>query len=1148
MLKHWRDFEHDWVSGYFSLTRLMRIINRGVKWRLIGLVSFWLSVVLGGFCQTADSFNPQPDSFVSCLGLQSDGSVVIGGSFTKVGTNTAPRLARVRSDGTLDPNFGGTASNSVATMAIQEDGKIVVGGSFSNLCGHPRGFLGRLNPDGGFDAGFNPTLNTNVLCLALQSDGKILVGGSFTNVNGVPRARLVRLNPDGTTDGEFVATSSVDVLCLQIQPDGKILVGATGGGIARLKANGSNDTSFQVFLNSVYAIAVQPDGKILIGGSFNTGNNQSYLCRVSSTGALDNTFKPGANGLVNSITLQLDGSMLVGGQFSSFSGKTANGFAKITSGGLLDTNFVLSSFSLNSVVVQPDGKVLVGGLFSSLNGQSRKNLGRLVSATATVTSDFSFNDSTITWLRGGSGAEAARTTFEIASNNISWTRLGDAVRLTNGWQLSGLTLPPNPTLRLRAFGAVGTGSGSPWMEETNTGPAMFVGPPLSRTNNASTTAFFTVAVGGSRPISYQWRKDGQDLLDGGNILGTTTTSLTLSNVLSADGGGYSVVASNSFGSITSQVAILTVVDPVILGSPHSLATNGATTVELKVLTAGTPPLALQWRKDGMELPGATGASLVITNTQLQDTGVYDVVVTNYIGSVTSSTANLFINSSDDFNPGANGTVRALTVQRDGKIIVGGTFMTLGGQSQTNIGRLNADGTLDVNFRPNIGSVVGNVQCIAVQTDDKILVAGSSNLKRLLPNGATDTSFNGAASPNLCLLIQTDGKILIGRSSMPYLARLNTDGSMDTNFNAQLSFYDSPSASGVHSIIPQPNGKILVGGSFTIGNPQRIGLARLNQNGSLDLPFYVPLVGDFVGGGVSPPPPVYCLLGQPDGKFLVSGDFVSIGGQNRVGLARLYPDGTVDSNFPLTNSAPITMCLQADGKILAGGSFQISFGSRNRIKRLNSDGSLDDTFNPGANQEVDAIALQADGKILVGGQFTTLGGASRSSLGRLFNTGPASQNLTFSSSQIQWLQSGTGPAGYRAEFEGTLDGAGWFALGSALPIPGGWTLSGISNSSISAIRARAWFTGSMWGGSEWFQESTLQVIPKLSVDGLGTGWLSNQFGFNLISGPGQTVVIESSTNLLDWAPLSTNTLTTNILFFDDQGASDFSSRFYRARVQ
>ena len=131
-------------------------------------------------------------------------------------------------------------------------------------------------------------------------------------------------------------------------------------------------------------------------------------------------------------------------------------------------------------------------------------------------------------------------------------------------------------------------------------------------------------------------------------------------------------------------------------------------------------------------------------------------------------------------------------------------------------------------------------------------------------------------------------------------------------------------------------------------------------------------------------PVYSLAVQADGKVLVGGGFTSLGGQARNRIARLNADGTLDTAFnPGAGGDVNSLAVQVDGKILVGGYFtSLSGQSRNYLGRLNADGTLDTAFNPGANSTVDSLTLQADGKILVGGYFGNLGGQTRNYIGRL----------------------------------------------------------------------------------------------------------------------------------------------------------------------
>src|SRR6266436_1489934 len=141
---------------------------------------------------------------------------------------------------------------------------------------------------------------------------------------------------------------------------------------------------------------------------------------------------------------------------------------------------------------------------------------------------------------------------------------------------------------------------------------------------------------------------------------------------------------------------------------------------------------------------------------------------------------------DSFNPGANGSVFCLAVQADGKILVGGFFTTLGGQSRNYIGRLNADGTLDTGFFPGADGYA--VYSLAVQADGEVLVGGEF------------TSLGGQSRTNI--------------------GRLNADGTLDPSFNPVAGGGPFPPPS-VHSMAVQANEKILVGGYFgTLGGQSR----------------------------------------------------------------------------------------------------------------------------------------------------------------------------------------------------------------------------------------------------------------------------------------------------------------------------------------
>jgi uncharacterized delta-60 repeat protein len=686
---------------------------------------------------------------------------------------------------------------------------------------------------------------------------------------------------------------------------------------------------------------VQADGKILVGGEFTTPRN--YIGRLNADGTLDSGFNPGPDGNVYSLAVQADGKILVGGYFTTLGGQLCNRIGRLNADGTLDSGFNPgANGGVVSLAVQADGKILVGGGFTTLGGQPRTNIARL-NNTEPATQSLSYDGSTITWLRGGTSPEVWRTSFDVSTNGSDWLILGAGSRIPGAWRLMGVTLPPDGTLRARGYVSGGYHNASGWFVEAYYGRPGLTFQPASRTNDAGTTTTFSVVAGGSEPLSFQWRKEGVPLVDGGNLAGATTAVLRLTNVLRGDGGGYSVVVSNGLGSVTSAVANLTVTDPVIIVQPLSQNREPGQSVAFSVTAAGTAPLGYQWWKrevalvDGGNIAGAATAVLRLTNVWGGDDADYRVVVRNQYGSVTSAVAGLRValgSVDSGFNPGADYDVSSLAVQADGKILVGGSFTNLAGQTRNRIGRLNADGILDGGFNPGAND---GVVSLAVQADGKILVGGGFNT--------------------------------LGGQPRIRLGRLNADGSLDSGFN--------PGATDmVYSLAVQADGKILVGGwFFTLGGQPRTNIARLNADGILDSGFNPGANGS-----------AYSLAVQADGKILVGGRFTTLGGQPRTNIARLNADGILDSGFNpgATGYSVYSLAVQADGKILVGGWFTTLGGQpRENIGRLNNtepatqslscDGSTITWLRGGTSPEVWRTSFDASTN---GIHWTSLGAGSR----------------------------------------------------------------------------------------------------------------------------------------------------------------------------
>src|SRR5207245_7065037 len=322
---------------------------------------------------------------------------------------------------------------------------------------------------------------------------------------------------------------------------------------------------------------------------------------------------PAADADVYSLAVQADGKILAGGEFITLGGQSRNYIGRLHADGTLDASFNPGADNdVYSLAVQADGKVLVGGYFGALGGQSRANIGRLDNP-GPATQSLTFDGSTLTWTRGSTSPEVWRTTFEYSPDGASLANLGAGSRIPGGWQLAGLALPTNTAFRARGYTVGGYENGSGWFLESSIGPLLIITQPASLTNSPGTTAAFTVYVIGNGPLSYEWRKDGVRLAEGGNVSGAATATLTLIDGLGGDAVGYSVVSSYGAGSVTSAVATLTMLDPVIRVQPANQAANPGDSVAFSVVAAGTAPLSYQWRKDGGRLAGATQSSLTLTN-------------------------------------------------------------------------------------------------------------------------------------------------------------------------------------------------------------------------------------------------------------------------------------------------------------------------------------------------------------------------------------------------------------------------------------------------------------------------------------------------------------------------------------------------------
>ena len=182
------------------------------------------------------------------------------------------------------------------------------------------------------------------------------------------------------------------------------------------------------------------------------------------------------------------------------------------------------------------------------------------------------------------------------------------------------------------------------------GPLQITGQPTDQPAYVGGTATFTVATSGGSPVSYQWQQDGFNLTDGGNVSGSATATLRITNVTLADAALYSVVVSNAFNTLTSDDAVLEVIysPPNIVTQPTSLTRVVGTTATFMVGALGDQPLTYQWQEngtnlsDGGNLSGSLTSTLTISNLAMANSGSYSVIVSNSLHAVSSVKAVLTV--------------------------------------------------------------------------------------------------------------------------------------------------------------------------------------------------------------------------------------------------------------------------------------------------------------------------------------------------------------------------------------------------------------------------------------------------------------------------------------------------------------------------
>ncbi len=680
-----------------------------------------------------------------------------------------------------------------------------------------------------------------------------------------------------------------------------------------------------------------------------------------------------------------------------------------------------------------------------------------------------------------------------------------------------------------------------------TPPPAITTQPVAFTATLGGVATFSVEATGWN-LAYQWYRNGVALT------GATSATLALGNLTSADVGTYSVIVSNSSGSISSSSVTLggATAAASITAQPANLTVTAGQTASLTVaatVPAGATP-GYQWRRNGLPISGATQSTYSKSGVTRLDADFYDVIVYSDLTPIVSQTARLSVaptayptlvapDPAWELRPESSESAFGYSVVpiSDGRAYISGFFSTLDSARRTGLARLAADGTVDATFLPP--EIDGRVTVLAVQPDGNVVIGGEftrvgpyprNRVARLLADGTVDATFNPGTAANAgvtSLALQADGKILVGGgftsfagSTRNCLVRLNTDGSVDNGFLTR-AFNNV-----VNSLVVQTDGNILVGGDFTSHTDTagvvttRNCLVRLTSSGALQTAFNA-----MMGGSVG------ALAVQPDAKILVGGFFPNVAGTTVGNIARLNPDGTLDTAFATAtgtgfNASIKALAPQADGKILVVGLHSFFAGAASRgLTRLLDSGARDITYlTSGFNNTVGGMGLLTTGKLVVCGAFSqhtssTAVVSNRARFARLNADGsldtavnftvrcPASINAivglpggkTFVSGFFTHLRGAAVPiAAARLNADGTVD---------STFNPGGTG----ANSNVYAAVAQPDGKVVITGFFTTYNGTTANRLARLNIDGsldtsfsVGTGL--NSSGFTLALLPGGRIFV------------------------------------------
>jgi len=840
----------------------------------------------------------------------------------------------------------------------------------------------------------------------LLANGQVLVAGGGSDPNGYSFSSARRYNP---ATGTWINTGSMNTsrewAAATLLTNGQVLV--TGG--ISWDSSGSHYLSSAELYNPAtgtwtntgsmkdarlwHTATLLPNGQVLVVG----GNLEDYLSPAEvynpATGTWTQT-GPMYNYEVfecHTATLLANGQVLVAGGDDGWNYVLAGELYNPATGTWTVTGSLNQGRELHTATLLTNGQVLVaagGNADGNLSSAELYNPAtRKWTLTGSLNSARSIHMATLlpngqALVAGGVGqyndSYASAELFDPATG--TWVYTGS---MNEGHSYATMTLLTNGQAMVvggQNYNLVATAE----LYATLPLPVITTQPQSQAVCAGSTVSFNVIATGS--PLSYQWQKNDVNLSNGGNVSGTTTATLTLTGVSSADAASYTVMVSKGSGSVFSQAATLTVsAPPVITTQPQSQTANAGNNVQLSVVAGGATPFSYQWYfagnalADGGGISGSQTATLMLSNVQQGQAGAYYVVVGNCGGLTTSASATLTV------IPMAWTYTGSLNVQREfhtANLLANGQVLVVGGYDGDSSAELYNPATWMWTLTGSMNVPRSQGFTATMLPNGQVLVTGGEDQNGSIPSAelydpATGTwtvtgSMNTTRQWHTATLLPNGQVLVAGGDSWiagTYQGNVWT-GSMQCLSSAELynpatgtwSYTGSMStAHESHTATLLTNGQVLIAGGDDF------------INYLTDSEVYNPASGTWtVTGSVNTPRDCHTATLLPNGQVLIAGgENVISGNQNTLSSAELYnpATGTWTATGSMNTAREYLM-----GTLLANGQVLVAGGDGGYIEEGYTSAELYNpatgTWTPAASmhggRDWATMTLLANGWVLVAG--------------------------------------------------------------------------------------------------------------------------------------------------------------------------------------